>query len=78
MTNCCSGTAGERWTGRGSIRNPDLIDEIAALLVAADDGDMDAELQLLQRYRADDRLHPGLRVQRNSPLGDDVVLDELH
>lgn len=63
--------------GPGPIQNPELIDEIAALLVAADDGDLAAERQLLQRYRADDRLHPGSRVQRNSPHGDDVVIDEL-
>lgn len=54
------------------------LDEIAGLLLAADEGDDDAEQALLQRYRADSGLHPGTMVTRASPYGDppvDVSLD---
>jgi hypothetical protein len=51
----------------------ELADEIAALLVAADAGDGAAARELADRYRADDRLHPGDRIQSFSPYGDGVV-----
>jgi Transglutaminase-like superfamily len=51
----------------------ELIDDIAALLVAADGGDESAEAQLLERYRADERLHPGQTIVTISPLSGDVV-----
>ncbi len=44
------------------------VDEVAALLVAADAGDLEAEQRLLDLYRRDDRLHPGMRVRSLSPL----------
>jgi Transglutaminase-like superfamily len=46
----------------------ELADEIAALLVAADAGDEAAEAKLLERYRADDRLHPGDTIESFSPV----------
>jgi Transglutaminase-like superfamily len=49
--------------------NIDLVDDVAALLVRADDGDIGAEHELLTRYREDDRLHPGRRVTSMSPTG---------
>jgi hypothetical protein len=71
------------WDGWGAM-GPDagesadgLADEIAALLVAADAGDDDAEQQLSERYRADPSLHPGDRIERYSPFGDPAVEVEL-
>jgi len=46
-----------------------LVDEVAALLVRAEDGDLGAEQELLARYREDVRLHPGSRVMSLSPTG---------
>lgn len=46
-----------------------LIDDIAALLLAADDGDAAAEQELSERYAADPALHPGKRVLCTSPTG---------
>ena len=46
-----------------------LVDEIAALLVRADEGDGGAELELLDRYREDERLHPGEQIRSMSPNG---------
>src|SRR5699024_5945310 len=54
--------------------DPGLIDEVAALLLAADAeerrGDLDgpAARELTDRYAADDRLHPGAQVWQLSPL----------
>lgn len=54
--------------------DPELIDEVAALLVAADTeeraGSLDgpAGRELAARYAADDRLHPGAAVTLLSPL----------
>jgi hypothetical protein len=45
-----------------------LIDEVAALLLAADAGDAAAEAELSARYRADSRLHPGSTVTCHSPV----------
>ena len=50
-------------------RDVDLVDEIATLLVSADDGDASAERALLDRYREDSRLHPGSLVHCISPTG---------
>ncbi|MFI5491255.1 transglutaminase domain-containing protein [Actinoplanes sp. NPDC051859] len=59
-----------------------LIDEVAALLIAADDGDEAADRKLEQWYAADDRLHPGRTVQSHSPRGPvstvDLTLRLLH
>lgn len=44
-----------------------LIDEVAALLLAADDGDDAAERELAARYARDARLRPGDRVKCFSP-----------
>ncbi len=46
-----------------------LVDEVAALLLAADGGDGDAERQLAGRYRTDPRLRPAQRVLCVSPRG---------
>jgi hypothetical protein len=53
-----------------------LVDELAALLVAADAGDDAAEAELRERYETDSRLAPGERIQSFSPYGEitDVVL----
>jgi len=52
------------------------IDEIAALLVASDSGDSQAEADLARRYTEDARLHPGGHVQRFSPYGEPPVVEE--
>ncbi|GAA2474440.1 transglutaminase domain-containing protein [Winogradskya humida] len=44
-----------------------LIDEVAALVTAADAGDASAERRLELRYRTDPRLHPGPTVTTYSP-----------
>jgi hypothetical protein len=46
-----------------------LIDDVAALLLAADGGDEAAEQKLADWYAADSRLHPGDRVISYSPVG---------
>jgi hypothetical protein len=63
------------WDGWG-VMGPDadpsvneLVDEVAAALVAADAGDDVAEAELIERYRGDPRLHPGDTVQSFSPYG---------
>ncbi|MEL5992286.1 transglutaminase-like domain-containing protein [Microbacterium phosphatis] len=66
------------WDAWGRIAPPDapvsdedaaLADEIAALLLAADAGDLDAERRLLERYRSDPGLHPGPRILTMDPFG---------
>lgn len=47
----------------------DLVDEVAALLLAADAGADAAERELAARYASDPRLHPGDRVYCQSPSG---------
>lgn len=44
-----------------------LVDEVAALLLAADDGDEAAEHELADRYAHDPRLNPAGRVECLSP-----------
>jgi hypothetical protein len=61
------------WDGWG-VMGPDadsdeLVDEVAELLVAADGRDGAAETELIERYRADPRLHPGDRIESFSPYG---------
>jgi hypothetical protein len=55
--------------------DPVLCDEIAALLLAADDGAADAERELAGRYTTDPRLNPGGRVRCLSPTGTVSVID---
>jgi hypothetical protein len=50
-----------------------LVDEVAALLLAADAGDAAAEASLEARYRSDPRLHPGDRIRSIGPLGSSDV-----
>lgn len=45
------------------------IDDVARLLLAADEGDEIAERRLLQRYQGDSGLHPGPTVIQASPYG---------
>ncbi|MFC7403723.1 transglutaminase-like domain-containing protein [Georgenia alba] len=52
-----------------------LADELAALLVAADAGDVGAVAELAARYRSDPRLRPGERVVTLSPSGRAGVTD---
>jgi hypothetical protein len=70
------------WDGWGRIGEPGSpvndddaawLDEVAALLLAADDGDLTAEQRLLDRYRSDDGLHPGSTIMQASPFGDPPV-----
>ena len=53
----------------------DLIDDIATLLVRADEGDTSAEHDLLARYRQDPRLRPGSFVYSISPTGERHYVD---
>jgi len=46
-----------------------LIDDVAAMLLAADAGDQAAEQKLTEWYAKDPRLHPGDRVLSYSPRG---------
>ncbi|HKD97339.1 MAG TPA: transglutaminase domain-containing protein [Micromonosporaceae bacterium] len=55
--------------------DPEFIDELAALLIAADAGDTSAEEDLAHRYGADERLRPGARVVSHSPTGTDLLVD---
>ena len=66
------------WDGWGRISGPGAevteedaawLDGVAALLLAADDGDLDAEARALLRYRSDAGLHPGPTVVQASPFG---------
>lgn len=54
-----------------------LADEIAALLLQADDGDEAAEKALADRYATDNRLRPGARVRSFSPVSDTVSSVDL-
>jgi hypothetical protein len=56
-------------------RDAALVDEVAALLLAADEGDDAAERELADRYRTDPRLHPGATVRCLSPTGTESVVD---
>ncbi len=68
------------WDAWGAMR-PDLdgdltlVDEIAALLLAADDGDAGAEQELAGRRAADPRLRPGDGVRMMSPSGRRALVD---
>jgi hypothetical protein len=66
------------WDAWGRIPAPDEeftdaeaaeLDGVAALLLAADAGDLDAERRLLERYRADPGLHPGTTILQADPFG---------
>ncbi|RNI22887.1 MerR family transcriptional regulator [Flexivirga caeni] len=64
--------------GPGSnAQDAQLIDEVAGLLVRADTGDLAAERQLLDLYRADERLHPGDVVLRMDLPGEDLVAEPI-
>ncbi|RKN51175.1 transglutaminase domain-containing protein [Micromonospora endolithica] len=54
-----------------------LVDGVAALLLAADDGDPAAEKELADRYAADDRLRPGTSIRSISPVTDTPVTVDL-
>jgi hypothetical protein len=45
------------------------LDEVARLFIRADEGDLEAERELLARYREDDRLRPGAHIRSVSPYG---------
>ena len=52
-----------------------LLDEVAGMLLAADEGDEAAERELTDRYRSDPRAHPGDTVRCESPTGTPSVVD---
>jgi hypothetical protein len=52
-----------------------LVDEVAALLLAGDGGDVAAERELAARYATDPRLRPGPRVVSFSPTGEVRLVD---
>ena len=52
-----------------------LLDEVAAMLLAADEGDWAAERDLAERYRSDPRVHPGGTVRCVSPTGTTSMVD---
>ncbi len=63
----------------GDLDEPDaelgLVDDVAALLLATDDGDEPAERELADRYAGDPRLNPGERIRSRSPAGGDTWVD---
>ena len=70
------------WDGWGRIGEPDRpvaeadaawLDPIAELLIAADQGDDDAERSLLEQYRSDEGLHPGPVIEQASPYGEPPI-----
>jgi hypothetical protein len=70
------------WDGWGRVGEPDRpigekeaawLDPVAELLIASDDGDLDAEQALLDRYRTDDDLRPGPSVVQASPYGHEPI-----
>lgn len=65
------------WGGMAADLDGDVrpVDEVARLLLAADDGDESAERELADRYAADPALHPGTRVRCLSPTGRDSWVD---
>lgn len=68
------------WDGWGAMGDDldgdlDVIDEVAALLLAADAGEAAAEAKLESWYAKDPRLRPGDRVQCFSPRGLREVVD---
>jgi len=52
-----------------------LVDEVAALLLAADEGNGSAERELAHRYRTDPRLRVGATVRCLSPSGTASAVD---
>jgi hypothetical protein len=73
------------WDGWEALSSPDGVtdeeastaDEIAELIIAADNGDAGAERRLIDRVRTDARIGPGTAVQTNSPYGDPPVTTDL-
>lgn len=74
------------WDGWGRMGRPDepvdptdaaWLDPVADLLLAADEGDLDAERRLLDRYRRDEGLRPGGRVIQASPWGNPPIEVDL-
>lgn len=65
------------WGGMAAELPDDLslVDDVAALLLAADDGDEPSERELTARYAADPDLHPGDAVRCFSPVGPPVMVD---
>jgi hypothetical protein len=59
----------------GGQGDPDLLDEVAALLLAADCGDDAAERELADRYRRDPRLNPAGPARCVSPTGNHTLVD---
>jgi hypothetical protein len=55
----------------------DLTDQLATLLVAADNGDAAAAEVLAARYAADPDLHPGETIEQFSPAGGPPVIIDL-
>jgi hypothetical protein len=71
------------WDGWGAMGGPvgdalgdlDVIDDVAALLLAADAGDDDAERDLSGRYATDARLRPGTKIRSYGLTGRHYTVD---
>ncbi|MGC3994903.1 MAG: transglutaminase-like domain-containing protein [Propionicimonas sp.] len=57
--------------------DPEVVDELATLLVRADAGDAAAEAELAERYASEAALRPGPTVTRTSPYGYPPVSESL-
>lgn len=57
------------WDDWFTTPEPEVIDQLAELLTAADAGEADAERTLHDWYRSDVSLHPGDHVMQHSPYG---------
>jgi hypothetical protein len=68
------------WDDWDGVHDPDpeWLDHVAALLVAADAGEVGAEEELARLHAEDRRLHPGPTVVQYSPFGDPPKTVSLH
>ena len=57
------------WDDWFTTPEPEVLDRLAALLVAADGGDAEAERALHDWYTSDETLHPKGFVMQHSPYG---------
>ncbi|GAB3923030.1 hypothetical protein GCM10011575_00320 [Microlunatus endophyticus] len=73
------------WDGWAPLSSPDGVtdeeagtaDELAEMIIAADNGDAEAERRLIERVRTDPLVGPGTAVRTNSPYGDPPITTDL-